>query len=114
VRSADKNKRTATMVRAATGGSTRGDLSPSLLSDQKATACFRASSGRAMHVQVWWQVDGGYMVAHSDDTPALTHCDSSIPPAVCVRFLRRQPGSRALARLRSSKAWREYTDYFRR
>lgn len=84
-----------------------------LLSDQKAIACFRTADGRVVHVQVWWQVEGGFVVAHSDDTPALTHCDPSLPPAVCVECCSCTDGDRRLARLRLSRKWREYTDYFR-
>jgi len=84
-----------------------------LLSDQRAIACFRMAYGQAVHVQVWWQVEGGFVVAHSDDTPALTHCDPSLPPAVCMESCSLTAGGRRLARLRSSRKWREYTDYFK-
>jgi len=84
-----------------------------LLSDQQAVACFRLADRQTVHVQVWWQVEDGYLVAHSDDTPTLTHCDPSLPPAVCVESCSRAAGGRRLARLRSSRKWREYTDYFK-
>lgn len=84
-----------------------------VLSDQEAVACFRMVNEQTMHVQVWWQVKDGYLVAHSDDTPALSHCDPGQPPAVCVERCSRTTGGRRLARLRSSRKWREYTDYFR-
>lgn len=113
MRSVGRNRRELSNRLSASGQVPGGRPGIDLLSDQQAVACFRATGRGAMHVQVWWQVDGGYVIAHSDDTPALAVCNTRIPPAVCVRFLRQKPGDRALGRLRTSKAWREYTDYFR-
>ncbi len=83
-----------------------------LFSDQSAVACFRGTDKATTHVQVWWKLRHGFMAGHSDDTPELTHCDHRLPPAVCVEFWTEEAGRKKIARLRSSKTWQEYTEYF--